>query len=119
MVGEGSRDLVLIMAKFLTYLAVGTDASQYGSRKYRISLTGNLPILPHDAHCPGESLTWKIRICSSLIQTSMNLLVGAPCCTSVILMFSNTMESHYTVSKCKSILSCLQWKKQQTVPMLG
>jgi len=37
MVGEGSRDLVLIMAKFLTYLAVGTDASQYGSCKYRIS----------------------------------------------------------------------------------
>ena len=36
MVGEGSRDL-LIMAKFLTYLAVGTDASQYGSSKYRIS----------------------------------------------------------------------------------
>lgn len=23
------------------------------------------------------------------------------------------------VSKCKSILSCLQWKEQQTVPMLA
>lgn len=36
MVDEGSRDFMLIMAKFLSYLAVGTDANQYGSRKYRI-----------------------------------------------------------------------------------
>ena len=48
-----------------------------------------------------------------------HLLVEAPCCTSVILMFLNTMESHNMVSKCKSILSCLQWKEQQTVPMLA
>ena len=36
MVSEGSRDFMLIMAKFLSYLAVGTDANQNGSRKHRI-----------------------------------------------------------------------------------
>lgn len=78
------------------------------------------------AHPPTQcTLPWEecdlgdTNLLFSHSNSHEHLLVGAPCCTSVILMFQNTMESHNTASKCKSILSCLQWKKQQTVPMLG
>lgn len=46
------------------------------------------------------------------------LSVEASWCTRVVLMFSDTLESHNMVPKWEPILPCHQPDKQQLVPVL-